>query len=97
MHFAFEPDVDAFALQDFLDGRRHIFILALNQARPHLDDRDLASESPEHLPELQPDIAAAHDDQMLGKKIDVHHRAVGEVFDLLESRHLRHDRARRPR
>ena len=58
-----------------------------DQARPHLDDGDFASESPEHLPELQPDIAAAHDDQVPGKKINVHHRAVGEVLDLIEAGH----------
>src|SRR5207248_2752126 len=57
------------------------------------DDGDLAAKSAEHLPELQPDIAAAHDEEVPGKKINVHHRAVGEASDLLDSRHRRHDRA----
>src|SRR5207237_5274065 len=64
-----------------------------DQPRPHLDDGDLASKPPEHLPELQPHIAAADYDQVAGQEIDSHHRAIGEVLDLVESRHRRHDRA----
>src|SRR3989442_3437706 len=91
--FRIQADVDVFAGQDFLDRHRYILVLALNQAGPHLDDSDLASKSAEHLPELQPHVAAAHYDQMLGKKVDFHHRAVGEIFDLFESGHWRHGRA----
>ena len=80
-------------LQDLLDGRGHVFVFTLNQARPHLDDGDFASKPPEHLPELQPDVAAAHDDQVPRKKVHAHHRAVGQVLHLVESRHRRHDRA----
>ena len=43
-----------------------------SQARTHLDDGHFAPESAEHLPELQPDIAAAHDDQVRRKIVDVH-------------------------
>ena len=57
-----QADVDVFASEDFQNGRRYIFVFPLNQARAHLHDGNLASESPEHLPELQPDIAAAYDD-----------------------------------
>ena len=59
-------------------------------------DRDLAAEAPEHLRELEPDVAAADDHQMSRDEIDVHHRAVGQIVDLIEPRHGRDTtRARR--
>ena len=68
MHFAFRRTLDALVLQDLLDRGGNVFVLPLNQARPHLDDGHLAAESPEHLAELQPDVAAAHDDQVLAEE-----------------------------
>ena len=81
---------DAFALENLLDGRGHIFVFTLNQAPTHFDDGDFTPKTPVHLSELQTDIAASHNDQVSGKKVDVHHGTVGEVFDLFESCHLRH-------
>ena len=43
---------------------RHVLVLARDQARPFLDDRDLAAEAAVHLRELEPDVAAADDDEM---------------------------------
>ncbi len=56
---------------------RHIFVLARDQPRRHLDDGDLAAEAAVHLPELEADVAAADDDQVLGQEVDLHHGAVG--------------------
>src|SRR6266481_2474597 len=65
----------------------------LDQASGHLDDRDFTPKTPEHLPEFQTDVAASHNDQVLGKKVDVHHGTVGKIFDLFQPRHLRGSRA----
>ncbi len=88
--FGVQAELDVFALQDFLNGRGYIFVFSLSQAWPHLDDGYLAAKPAEHLPELQADIAATYDDQVPRKIVDVHDRAVGEVLNLVESRHLRH-------
>ena len=37
------------------------------------------AEAPVHLAELEPDVAAADDDQVLGQKVDIHHRRIGEI------------------
>src|SRR5262249_26925619 len=91
--FRLQTDVDAFALQNLADGLRYIFVFALDQARAHLDDGHLTAEAAEHLSKLEADIAAAHDDQMPRKKVDLHHGAVGQILDLIESRHLRDQHA----
>ncbi len=53
----------------------------------------LTAKAAIHLPELQPDVAAANDDQMFGQEIDVYHGRVGEVGDLVETGHGRDDSA----
>src|SRR5882672_11073581 len=52
-----ETHADAFALNDVLDGRGHVVVLALNETWAHLDDGDGTAEAAEHLPELQADVA----------------------------------------
>ena len=37
------------------------------------------------LGELEADVAAAQDDEMRGEKIDFHHRAIGEIRNLVEA------------
>ena len=85
--------MNALALYNFLYGRRYIFVFAMDQARRHLKDGDLAPKSPVHLAEFQTNITTAHDNQVLRKKVDVHHRAVGQILDLVQPRQLRHNRA----
>ena len=80
-----QPDVDSFLLQDFFDAGRNIFVFTLDQPGAHLEDGDLASEAPEHLTELEADVAASGDDQAARQEIDVHHRTVGEVRNLIDS------------
>ena len=79
--------------QDLPDRRRDVLVLALNQPRPHLDDGDFAAEPPEHLPELEPDVAAAHDDQVLREKVDAPSSSCWSDTDLVEPGHRGHDRA----
>ena len=72
--FRIQPDVYAFSLQDFAHSLGNVFVLPPNQARSHFHNRDFAPEAAIDLSELQPDIASADDDEMLGQEIDVHHR-----------------------
>src|SRR5436305_8817086 len=53
--------------------------------RRKLDDRDLASEAAIHLRKFEPHIAPAEHDEVRRQKIHIHHGAVGEVRDLIES------------
>ena len=68
-----ETHLDAFRLQDLLHRGRDILVVAGDQAISHLDDGDAASEAAIHLGELQADIAAADDHQVLGQEVDLHH------------------------
>ena len=64
----------------------------------HLDDRHLAAEAAVHLGELEADVAAADDRPgARGRKSSVHHRAVGQVGDLVDAGHRRHRRRGRRR
>jgi len=64
--FGVEADRDALGFEDFADRVRHVLILAATQARRLLDHGDLGAEAPEHLRELEADIASADDDEMAG-------------------------------
>ena len=87
-HCGVQPEGDAFAFEHRLDRGRDFLVLARDDARRHLDDRDAAAEAPVHLRELEADVAAADDDQVLGQEIDVHHAGAREerhVADALAS------------
>ena len=84
-----EAKLDALLGQDLGDGGGDILVLARDQPRHHLDDGDFAPEAAKHLAELQADIAAADDDQMLRQEIHIHHRAVGEKGHLVQPRDRR--------
>src|SRR6516165_7435937 len=63
--FGIQPDLDAFALDDVLDRRRHVLVLMANEPRRHFDDRYPAAKTAVHLAEFEADIAAADNDEML--------------------------------
>ena len=54
--------------QGLLNDRTDILVFAHRNARRIADERDRAAEPPKGLSHLQPDIAAADDDQMPGKR-----------------------------
>src|SRR5207244_11296947 len=56
-----EPKGDTFAFEYRLDRRRHLGVLARDDARRHLDHGDVAAKSPVHLREFKADVAAADD------------------------------------
>src|SRR5262249_15720604 len=54
--------LDTLLIDDLPDRGRHVFVLAADEPRPHLDDRDLGAEAPKHLTEFETDVTAADDD-----------------------------------
>ncbi len=90
--FGIQPDIDALALDDVFDRRRHVVILVANQPRRHFDDRYLAAKAAVHLAEFEADIAAADNDEMVRQKIDVHHRRIRQVGHFVSAGHWRHQR-----
>src|SRR6185436_9159340 len=85
-------DRDPLGLEDLADRLRHVLVLARDEARRHLDDRHARAEAPEHLGELEADVAPADHDQVLRHEVDVHQRLVGEVGDFVDPFQLRHQR-----
>ena len=83
-------DGDALVLEDVPDGRRDVLVLARGQPRTLLDDGDLGAEAPVHLRELQRDVAAADDDEMLGHGVEFEDADVGQVVDVGQPRHVGH-------
>src|SRR6516162_3965265 len=83
--FGIQPDLDALALDDVLDRRRHVLVLMANEPRRHFDDRCLAAKAAVHLAEFEADIAAADNDQLARQKIDVHHRGIRQVGYLVKA------------
>src|SRR3954464_12747829 len=65
-------DLHTFIAQDLRHGVRHVGIFASDQARRFLDDGHLRAEAAVHLAELQSDVTATDDDQVLGYEIDIH-------------------------
>ena len=77
----------------FLISARDLLVFARDEPVLSLQDGDLAAEAAIHLRELQPDVAAADHDEMLGQKVDVHHGGVVEIGDLVETLDGRNDGA----
>lgn len=86
-------NVDAFGLQDLSDGGRDVLVLAGSQPRSPLDDGDRSTETTVHLGELQRDVAAADDDQMLWQRVEFEDGNVGQEIDVGKPRDVRSHRA----
>src|SRR5258708_7798338 len=86
-----QAKIDAFTGEKRRNGLRDILVLTRDEARAYLDDCDLATEASVHLSKLEANVAATEHQQMSGQEIDIHHRAIGEVGDLLQAGDLRHD------
>src|SRR5260370_8841902 len=57
-------DIDALAREERRHCLRHLLVLARDEARADLHDRDLAAAAAVPLAELEPDVAAAQHQQM---------------------------------
>src|SRR5438876_31354 len=83
-------DGDAFVFEDRLDGGGGVLVLAPGQPRRLFDHSDLGAETAEHLREFERDVAAADDDEMAGQHIEIHHRGIGEIGDVLDAGKVGH-------
>src|SRR5262249_8610217 len=77
-HLGRKQDLDPFAAEDPLKLRRDVRILALDELLSVRDDGHAAPEAAVRLGELEADIAAAEDDEMLGQPIDLEQLDVRE-------------------
>ena len=59
-----------------------------------MTNADLAAEPLMHLAEFQTNVAAVQHLQMTRQEVDVYHRAVGEVIDLIKAGNVRRRRTR---
>ena len=64
---------------------RHVVVFARDQSRRLLDDGHFGAEAPEHLRELEADVAAAHDDEVLRDVVERQHRRVREIRHVMNA------------
>jgi hypothetical protein len=76
-------------LEDLLDGRGDVLVLAGCQPGTFLDYGDPGTEAPVHLGELERDVAATDDDEMFGHRVEFEDPDIGHVVDIGKSRHVR--------
>ena len=79
--FGVEVDGDAFGFEDAEDAGGDVFVFVGGEARAFLDDGDLGAEAAVHLGELDADVAAADDEEVLGEDVEGEEGGVGEVGD----------------
>ena len=75
--FGIETDLNPLLLQNLADRVGDVGVFAADQPLALFNDGDAAAEAAIHLTELQTNIAAANDDEMLGQEVDMHHATVG--------------------
>src|SRR5678816_4126236 len=86
-------DRNALALEDGADLRGDVVVLARQQLRRALHDGDARAEAAIHLRELEADVAAADDHQVLGQEVHRHDGAVGEEGNVLRAGQVGNRRA----
>ena len=90
MHLAFDPNPDAFVLEDGADRVGYLLILAGDQARTHLDDGHQGPEPPVDLGEFKPDVAAAHHHEVSRNDVESKHSRVRQKRNCIDAGHVRH-------
>ena len=78
--------VDPFGGEEAGDLGGDVLVLPSGDVRPALEDRHGAAEAAEHLAELEGDVAAADDDEVLGQRVEVEDAIVVEPGHVTESR-----------
>ena len=68
------------------DFARYLRVLGMHQVLAVLEDRDLGAEAAKHLRKLAADVASAENDEMLGRRFELHHAVVVEPRHRFESR-----------
>ena len=74
-----KPELNPFVLKELQDGVADLLVLALDQGIAHFYNGNPATEAPEHLSELQPDVAAPHDNQVFRYCFQLQNRLVRQI------------------
>src|SRR5271157_1199548 len=88
--FGFKQNLYAVLGENFLHFLRDVGVFVVQQLLTDVDHSHLAAEAAEHLPELQADVPAAKNHQVLGHRVQFHDRFVGQEGDIGEAIDLRH-------
>ena len=89
-----DVDVDALGLQHLGDGSRYVGVFPSRQARPRLDDGDLAAEAAKDLRHLKADVPTSDDHQLAGQLAQRQQSLAVKVRVFRQTRNWRHGRAR---
>src|SRR5262249_13302400 len=81
-----EDEIHPLLLQCLFQRLAHVGVLARQELTAAVDDGDPAAEAAEHLPELQADVPAAQDEQVLRQLSQLEDALVGQVADPVEPR-----------
>ncbi|MEZ5289024.1 MAG: hypothetical protein R2712_30330 [Vicinamibacterales bacterium] len=88
-----QPERDALVLEDGLQLGGDVLVLARDQAGRAFDHRHAAAEPAVDLRELQSDVAATDDDQVLGEGVERQQARVREERHVGYAGHIGHERA----
>ncbi|MEM1417849.1 MAG: hypothetical protein AAGH15_23320, partial [Myxococcota bacterium] len=72
-------DLDALVAEERQYAPRDVLVLAVEHALRALDDRHPRAEAAEDLGELEPDVGAAQDEQVLGSSLEEERLVAGKV------------------
>src|SRR5258708_68051 len=85
VEFYVEPNFNAFLFEYLLHRGRRLHVFPPDEPRTGFENRHLAAETTVHLAELQSNVAPTQDHKMARQEINLHHRGVGQIFDLVEA------------
>ena len=81
----FEHELDPVLAEDGGDGVGHVCVFSGEQGVAALHDGHTASETPEHLAELDGHVPAAQHQEVLGHGVQFHHRGGGQIGHRVKS------------
>ncbi len=86
--FGVQSDLDPLAFEHFSHGVGDVGVVAGDQAWALFDHGDPGAEATVDLGELEPDVAAADDDQVVGHLVELHHARAGEGVHVADTGHV---------
>src|SRR6266478_1757853 len=84
-HFGVQQDLNSILLKNLCDFFRDVGVFASEQLSTQLNNCHTAAKTPEELSKLHTDVAATHDQQVLGNRVELHNGHVVESRNVVQA------------